>query len=58
MESHCTGGKYERNIAGRAFAVTENGHLALVPGSTLVGDRVIIIPSFRDPFVMRDDKEA
>jgi hypothetical protein len=30
----------------------------LVPGSTLVGDRVIIIPGFRNPFVTREDKET
>jgi hypothetical protein len=51
-------GKIRKNIAGRAFAVTENGHLALVPGSTLVGDRVIVIPGFRNPFVMREDEDA
>jgi hypothetical protein len=51
-------GKTRKNIAGRAFAITGNGHLALVPGSTLVGDCVIIIPGFRNPFVMREDEEA
>jgi hypothetical protein len=50
-------GKIRKNIAGRAFAVTENGHLTLVPGSTLVGDRVIIIPCFRNPFVMREEED-
>jgi hypothetical protein len=51
-------GRVRKNIAGRAFAITENGHFALVPGITLVGDRVFIIPSFRNPFVMREDEEA
>jgi hypothetical protein len=51
-------GKIRKNIAGRAFAVTENGHLALVPDSTLFGDRVIIIAGFCNPFVVREDEEA
>lgn len=47
-------GKVKANIARKAFAITTKGYLALVPPSTMIGDQVMIVPSFRNPFVMRD----
>jgi hypothetical protein len=51
-------GENTKEHCWESIAVTENGHLALVPGSTLVGDRVIVIPGFRNLFVMREDEDA
>jgi hypothetical protein len=47
-------GKVKANIARKAFAITTKGYMALVPGSTMIGDQVVIVPSFRNPFIMRE----
>jgi hypothetical protein len=38
---------------GRRFGITEQGHLALVPGHTRTGDKIAVLLGSRFPFVIR-----
>jgi hypothetical protein len=45
-------------LAGRRFAVSQRGLLALVPAETQVGDMIVLIQGSEIPFILRASEKG